>query len=53
VSDASGDCVENRAMSDGGRQFRDSKDRGRGPVLTFTKAEWEAFLDGVRRGEFG
>jgi transcriptional regulator with XRE-family HTH domain len=53
ASDASGECVENRAMSDGGRQVRDSKDRGRGPVLTFTKAEWEAFLDGVRRGEFG
>jgi hypothetical protein len=23
-----------------------------GPVLLFTRAEWSAFVDGVRRGEF-
>ncbi|WP_250214128.1 DUF397 domain-containing protein [Acrocarpospora catenulata] len=30
---------------------RDSKDR-RGPVLRFTRSEWEAFLAGTRAGEF-
>jgi hypothetical protein len=30
---------------------RDSKDP-LGPVLTFSKDEWDAFLAGVRRGEF-
>lgn len=32
--------------------MRDSKDRGRGPVLRFTVAEWEAFLAGAKDGEF-
>lgn len=31
---------------------RDTKAGGRGPVLTFTRAEWTAFLAGVRAGEF-
>jgi hypothetical protein len=30
---------------------RDSKDR-HGPVLRFTPVEWEAFVGGVRDGEF-
>lgn len=30
---------------------RDSKDRS-GPVLDFTDAEWQAFIEGVKRGEF-
>jgi hypothetical protein len=30
---------------------RDSKDTT-GAVLRFTAAEWEAFVDGVRKGEF-
>ena len=30
---------------------RDSKDRD-GPVLSFTAHEWDAFLAGVRNGEF-
>jgi hypothetical protein len=30
---------------------RDSKDRY-GPVLVFTRTEWDAFLGGVRDGEF-
>jgi hypothetical protein len=32
--------------------LRDSKQQGRGPVLEFTAVEWEAFLGGVRGGEF-
>jgi hypothetical protein len=31
--------------------MRDSKDQD-GPVLRFTVAEWEAFLAGVKAGEF-
>ena len=31
--------------------IRDSKDRS-GPVLIFSCSEWEAFLEGVRQGEF-
>lgn len=31
---------------------RDSKEQGQGPVLTFTRHEWTAFLTGVRAGEF-
>jgi uncharacterized protein DUF397 len=44
-------CVE-VAFSEGLVAVRDSKDR-RGPMLVFTSAEWEAFVAGVRAGEFG
>lgn len=43
-------CVEVGACNCGVK-VRDSKDQG-GPVLDFTRAEWQAFLDGVRNGEF-
>jgi hypothetical protein len=46
-----GNCVEVATLPNGGRAVRDSKDRS-GPVLTFTEAEWDAFLDGARKGEF-
>jgi Domain of unknown function (DUF397) len=36
---------------DGRIALRDSTDPD-GPVLRFTPAEWEAFVGGVRRGEF-
>jgi hypothetical protein len=39
-------------LADGGCRVRDSKDKGEGPVLTFTKSEWEAFIDGAKKGEF-
>jgi predicted secreted Zn-dependent protease len=32
--------------------MRDSKDKGEGPILKFTATEWQAFLAGVRGGEF-
>ena len=47
-----GSCVEVRELPDGSRQVRDTKDHGQGPVLTFTRAEWLAFLEGARNGEF-
>ena len=31
---------------------RDSKDPG-GPILAFTPAEWDAFVDDLKSGEFG
>jgi hypothetical protein len=43
-------CVE-VAFVHGLIGVRDSKDRT-GPVLLFTAREWEAFIAGVRDGEF-
>lgn len=37
---------------DDGVLVRDTKDRGEGPVLAFTRDEWLAFLDGAAKGEF-
>ncbi|MEU9834316.1 DUF397 domain-containing protein [Streptosporangium sp. NPDC048047] len=50
-SAVNGNCVE-VAPLDGGRVgVRDSKDRS-GPVLVFTPDEWDAFVGGVKDGEF-
>jgi hypothetical protein len=43
-------CVE-VAVLDDRVVVRDAKDRA-GPVLVFTASEWEAFVGGVRGGEF-
>ncbi|MCX4749577.1 DUF397 domain-containing protein [Kitasatospora sp. NBC_01287] len=50
-SQGNGECVE-VAVLDGVVAMRDSKQHGRGPVLVFTPAEWDAFLDGAKGGEF-
>jgi Domain of unknown function (DUF397) len=50
TSVGNGACVE-VAPSQGGVAVRDSKDPG-GPVLTYTPAEWHAFLHGAKAGEF-
>ncbi|WP_328468799.1 DUF397 domain-containing protein [Actinoplanes sp. NBC_00393] len=50
-SDGGGNCVEVSFAADGTIGVRDSKNRT-GPVLEFSTAEWEAFLGGVRDGEF-
>lgn len=44
------DCVEVRFVAEH-VHVRDSKDR-HGAFLTFTCAEWRAFVSGVRLGEF-
>jgi len=44
-------CVE-VALDPAEVAVRDSKQQGRGPVLRFNAHEWEAFLAGVRNGEF-
>jgi hypothetical protein len=43
------DQVEIARLPDGGTALRES---GRGDVLWFTPAEWQAFVAGVRDGEF-
>lgn len=49
-SGGQGNCVEvaGTPMVIG---VRDSKDPA-GPVLVFTRSEWQAFVDGVKAGEF-
>ena len=46
-----GSCVEQRRHGDA-IEVRDSKDQGTGPILRFTEAEFAAWLDGAKRGEF-
>lgn len=50
ASKANGSCVEVMETEDG-FLVRDSKDPA-GAVLSFTRAEWAAFLAGVNAGEF-
>lgn len=40
-------CVE-VAPAENGVLIRDTKDRGTGPVIAFTTAEWTAFLQDIR-----
>ncbi|WP_147944534.1 DUF397 domain-containing protein [Microbispora sp. CSR-4] len=44
-------CVEVAMLPDGHVGVRDSKNPG-GPALVFTPAEWDAFIGGVKDGEF-
>ena len=52
ASDSNGSCVLVAKKPDGGRLVRDSKQGDTGYILSFTQAEWDAFLDGARSGEF-
>lgn len=45
-------CVEVALPDNGGALVRDTKDKGNGPVLTFTASEWDAFVLGAKDGEF-
>lgn len=49
---ANGDCVEVRAHPDGEVEVRNSRFPDR-ELPPFTHAEWDAFVAGVRQGEFG
>jgi hypothetical protein len=51
LSFANGNCFEVQFLTDGGVQVRNSRDHSQG-ILTFTADEWQAFLGGVRNGEF-
>lgn len=45
-------CVEVADLPDGGKAIRDSKLGADSPVLSFNLEEWDAFVDGVKKGEF-
>ena len=47
-----GTCVEVADLPDGTRLVRDTKNGDRGPVLSYSAAEWQAFIIGVKAGEF-
>jgi len=49
-SSAGQDCVELRRVGDG-VQVRDSKNPESG-ILDYTMGEWQAFIAGVKHGEF-
>lgn len=51
ASTGNGACVELAPGGSGAVHLRDSKDP-QGAVLTFTRAEIAAFLDGAKGGEF-
>jgi hypothetical protein len=50
-SNPSGNCVEAREAG-GGAQVRDTKQAGRGPVLSFGPDSWRVFVAGVKTGAF-
>jgi hypothetical protein len=52
LSYANGNCVEVASLPGGTIGVRNSRDTA-GPVLVFTPGEWQAFLGGVRNGDFG
>ena len=51
VSNPSGSCVEVAELVDGAIAVRNSRHPS-GPALIYTRAEIEAFLAGVKNGEF-
>lgn len=51
ASNSQGQCVQVAALPGDKVAVRDSKDQN-GPVLIFTDPEWEAFVGGVKKGEF-
>jgi hypothetical protein len=51
LSFSNGNCVEVAGLAGDVVWVRNSRDP-RGAVLAFTTAEWDAFVGGVRNGEF-
>jgi Domain of unknown function (DUF397) len=48
-----GSCVEVAETVGGGIAIRHGEAPGTGSVLFFSRDEWEAFVAGVKAGEFG
>jgi hypothetical protein len=48
-----GACVEVARNLPGVVAVRDSQEHGTGPVLSFARDEWSAFVAGVKAGAFG
>jgi hypothetical protein len=44
-------CVEVRTDGES-ILVRDTKDKGAGPILSFSPEAWQSFISGVKRGEF-
>lgn len=51
LSNGGGNCVEVAQLDDGTTAVRDSKCPD-GAVLVFNPAEWSAFTEGIKAGEF-
>jgi hypothetical protein len=51
LSAHNGNCVEVAGLTDDMIRVRDSKNP-QGGILDFTTGEWDAFVGGVRNGEF-
>lgn len=51
-SNSTGNCVDVEKDSSGWVEVRDTKLGNKSPVLRFTPDEWEAFVKGVKAGEF-
>jgi hypothetical protein len=52
LSSGGDNCVEVGLGDDGTIGVRDTKQHGEGPILVFHPGEWDAFIGGVRAGEF-
>lgn len=50
-SSGNGQCVMSARLPDGGMAVKDSKNPD-GAALLFTRGEWQAFIEGVKLGEF-
>ena len=50
-TNGNGACVEVAVTPDGGRAVRDTKDR-EGGTQFYNRAEWAAFIAGVKEGQF-
>jgi Domain of unknown function (DUF397) len=50
-SNGQNNCVEAMRLPDGGMAIRDTKDRNK-PAHVYTAREWQAFIEGVKAGEF-
>lgn len=51
-SGANGSCVEVASHPNGDHAVRDTKDHGTGATMRFTATTWQAFIAGVKAGEF-
>jgi hypothetical protein len=51
-SNLNGACVEIGQVAPDRIGVRDTKDNGNGPILFFTRIEWEVFISAVKSGEF-
>ncbi|GAA3609239.1 hypothetical protein GCM10022419_112780 [Nonomuraea rosea] len=51
-ADGGGTCVEAGPLNDGTDRVAVRHSRSPGDLIVYSKAEWQAFLAGVRGGEF-